>query len=129
MVLHYPLKDSYIEPTTNLVTSLKAGGRTSIVNNQVITNGENADTYFYLNLSTAIAVGNTYTISCEAEIPTEQGNWTFGIGSQSTGPKFQIYNGHNEFTFTADSGVSWSTSCIFDDTNRGNALVSKFYNF
>lgn len=123
---------AYIEGTTNLVTSLKAGGRTSIVNNTVVTNGQNGDTYFYLNFSAALVQGTTYTISCDAEIPeggTGGTQWKFGLGSQSTAdPNFIIKNGHNTYTFVCTANSAKAT-LLFDDMQRIYNVSSVFKNF
>ena len=124
LVLHYKLDDMYIDTATNLVTSLTAGGQTTVSGGIVTTSGTNADTYFTINLSESIAVGTSYYISCDAEIP-EGKQWTFPLGWQgNTGLSFQIFNGHNVYAFTANDG-SWGTNRIFmDDGGSPNTAKS-----
>ena len=131
LILHYNFEDEYVEPTTNLVTGLLRGGNTSITDNAVITNGTNSDTYFYLKFPTALIQGTTYTISCDADIPTDGTGtqWKFGMGSQSASdPNFIIKNGHNEYTFVCTAN-SAKQQLLFDDMSRIYGVSSKFYNF
>lgn len=131
LILHYNFEDEYIEPTTNLVTELLRGGNTSITDNAVITNGTNSDTYFYLKFPTALVQGTTYTISCDADIPTDGTGtqWKFGMGSQLTSdPNFIIKNGHNEYTFICTAN-SAKQQLLFDDMSRIYGVSSRFYNF
>lgn len=135
LVLHYPLSDKYIEDTTNLITGITSGGQTTWANNILTTSGTNADTYFTLNLSENIVNGTQYTISCDAENIPPGTCWTFPLGQQSnTSLLFQIYNGHNEYTFTANN-ISWGTNrCFMDDGGSPNSArytsaQCKLYNF
>jgi hypothetical protein len=68
-LVHCNFDDDLIEGTTNLITSLKAGGRTvyDAKNLTITTTGENIDTYFHFNTSEALVSGTTYTISCYGE--------------------------------------------------------------
>ena len=135
LVLHYPLSDRFLEGTTNLVTSITSGGQTTWANNILTTSGTNADTYFTINLSESIVNGTQYTISCDAEDIPQGTCWTFPLGQQSnTALSFQIYNGHNEYTFTANN-ISWGTKrCFMDDggspnSARATGAQCKIYNF
>lgn len=130
LVLHYNFEDAYAEGTTNLVTSINAGGQTTVSNGVVTTSGTSADTYFQLNLSESLISGTVYTISCDAEIP--EGSWSFPIGGQSnTSLVFQIFNGHNEYTFTMNSFNAGTNRCFMDDINRNAAAnhQCKMYNW
>ena len=116
----------------NLVTGLAAGGQTTVSGETVTTSGVNADTYFTINLSESIVVGQTYTLSCIGKnIPTN-GYFGFPLGWQgNTSLIFNIKNGYNEITFTANDG-SWGTNYLFmDDYDRGTAYMNKceFTNF
>lgn len=134
LVVHYNLDGLEVETTTNLVTSLTAGGQTSISNGVVTTSGINADTYFTINLSESIVVGTTYTLSCDASGLPNNVSWGFPMGWQgNTGLTMRIYNGHNEYTFTANSG-DWGTNRLFMDDNnssevRSSGNITKIYNF
>lgn len=134
LVLHYPLSDKYLEDTTNLVTSISAGGQTTVNNNIVTTSGVDKDTYFTINLSEDIVVGTQYTFTCDAEIPS--GTWRFPLGNQNnTTLDFVLHNGHNVYSFVAND-TSWGTKRLFMDDNggttnsaRSTGLQTKIYNF
>lgn len=116
----------------NLVTGLTAGGQTTVSGETVTTSGVNADTYFTINLSESIVVGQTYTLSCIGEnIPTD-GYFGFPLGWQgNTSLIFNIKNGYNEITFTANDG-NWGINRLFmDDMGRDTAYMNqcKFTNF
>ena len=130
LVAHYTLGDSYLEGTTNLVTSLTKGGQTTVSGNSVTTSGENKDTYFTMNLSESIVSGTQYTVSCYAEGIPNGSYWTFPLGSQNnTSLSWLIYNGYNSYTFTANS-IDWGTNRLFmDDLNRNYYGVTRFYDF
>ena len=122
----------YLEETTNLITGITKGGQTNIVNNEVLTTGTNADTYFTLNLSESIVTGTQYTISCYADLPNGT-YWKFPLGTQSnTALTWTIVPGYNSYTFTAND-ISWGANRIFMDDLTGPARTSgqqcKFYRF
>ena len=122
----------HLEETTNLITGITKGGQTNVVNNEVLTTGTNADTYFTLNLSESIVVGTQYTISCYADLPSDT-YWDFPIGTQSnTGLTWRITPGYNSYTFTAND-ISWGANRIFMDDLTGPARTSgqqcRFYRF
>ena len=110
----------------NLVTGLTAGGQTTVSGETVTTSGVNADTWFTINLSESIVVGQTYTLSCIGKnIPTD-GYFGFPLGWQgNTSLMFNIKNGYNEITFTANDG-SWGTNSLFmGDYGRATAYMNK----
>ena len=122
----------FLEETTNLITGITKGGQTNIVNNEVLTTGTNADTYFTLNLSESIVVGTQYTISCYADLPSGT-YWNFPLGTQSnTALTWSIVPGYNSYTFTAND-ISWGANKIFMDDLSGPARTSgqqcRFYRF
>ena len=122
----------YLEETTNLITGITKGGQTNIVNNEVLTTGTNADTYFTLNLSESIVVGTQYTISCYADLPSGT-YWNFPLGTQSnTALTWSIVPGYNSYTFTAND-INWGANRIFMDDLSGPARTSgqqcRFYRF
>ena len=122
----------YLEETTNLITGITKGGQTNVVNNEVLTTGTNADTYFTLNLSESIVVGTQYTISCYADLPSGT-YWDFPIGAQSnTGLTWRITPGYNSYTFTAND-INYGTNRVFMDDLTGPARTSgqqcRFYRF
>lgn len=135
LIAHFPLADPYVEFTTNLVTGLTAGGRTTVGDNglSVTSTGENADTYFTINLSEDIVVGTQYTISCNVSGMPVTGSWEFPLGLQgNTALSWYLHNGYNVKTFTAND-ISWGTKRIFMDDLNGRATCVgyqvKFYNF
>lgn len=134
LILHYKLDSYFLSSGTNLVTNVTPGGRTTKLTDGrlgVVTSGTNADTYFTINLSESIVSGTTYHFSCDASGISEGQFWNFPLGSQSNSAlPCKIYNGHNEFTFTAND-IDWGTNRLFmDDANRSDwAHPATFYNF
>ena len=134
LVLHYKLDSIKVQSGTNLVTGVTAGGRTTKLTDGRIgvqTTGENSDTYFSVNLSENIVKGTQYYLSCEASGISEGAFWGFPLGVQSNSSLlFKIYNGHNEYIFTAND-VNWGTNRLFfDDTNRSDwANKATFWDF
>lgn len=134
LVLHYKLDTHYLKSGTNLVTDVTKGGQTTKLTDGrlgVITSGVNADTYFTINLSESIVSGTTYHFSCDASGISNGQYWNFPLGAQNnTSLPCKIYNGHNEFVFTANN-IDWGTNRLFmDDLNRTDwANPATFYNF
>ena len=132
LVCHYKLDGVSEINSTNIFSSLTAGGQTTIDRNSVLTSAVNSDTYFTINLTESIVSGQTYTISCYADVPANT-YWIFPLGNQNnTTLSFKIYPGYNVYTFTANS-IDWGTNRIFMDDNGGTArssgIPSRFYNF
>ena len=141
LVLHYKLDSIDIKTGTNLVTGITKGGQTTLLTDGRIgveTSGTNADTYFAINLSESIVAGTSYFLSCDASGISTGQYWGFPLGQQgnSTLP-FKIYNGHNEYAFTANdtlpngNAMNWGTNRLFmDDNSRSDwANKAQFYNF
>lgn len=121
LVCHYKL-DRIGQNDNNLITGLTAGGRTTVTNNNTVTTeGTNSDTYFTINLSENIVVGQRYTLSCNASNVASGYKWRFPLGTQgNTSLPFFIDNGYNEYTFVAND-ISWGNNRIFmDDSNTSN---------
>lgn len=121
LVVHYPLNDRMVEPTQNIITGLRVGGRTVIVDNNKIQNtGENIDTYFYIKTPPMLA-GETYTISCYCSgLDTDNDDCKFGVGAQATTNAkhcgiIDIHNGYNELTFECPSELNDAKEVILDD--------------
>lgn len=136
LVLHYDFENPHIEATTNLITSITSGGRTSIINNgtTVLTNGENADTYFYLKLSKTLEAGKTYTLSCTGEgiITNTDGHgdyFRFGLQGQGGVPQISIYNGRSSLTFVATSTQAVNSLLLDDITGHRCLTQCKFYDW
>lgn len=134
LVLHYKLDDMKIKTGTNLVTGVTGGNRVTKLTDGRIgvqTTGENADTYFTINLSESITNGTKYFLSCDASGISEGAYWGFPLGAQSNSTLlFKIYNGHNEYSFTAND-INWGSNRLFmDDVNRADwANKATFWNF
>lgn len=134
LVLHYPLNGIEIKNGTNLVTSITKGGQTTLLTDGrvgVQTSGTNADTYFTINLSENIVNGNKYFLCCDASGISDGKYWNFPLGQQGNSVlPFKIYNGHNEYWFTAND-INWGTNRLFmDDNGRLDwANPACFFNF
>ena len=133
LALQYNFNNIYAESTTNLISSLKQGGRTTYdsTNMTITTTGLDQDTYFYLKTSEALIEGTTYTLTCWGENIGEGKKFTFGMQGQTTSHhQFTIKDGYNELTFVANSYVNGLTEILMDDTSRtgwqNNAVFSKF---
>ena len=112
--------------TNNLITGLVAGGRTTISGSTVTTTGTDADTYFYLKLSTPMIKNHLYKLSCNVSGLANDGYWSFPIAGQSntTIPAFVLKNGYNELIFRAnDNCVSAGNSVIMDDNGATSRTV------
>ena len=133
LVCHYPFNNKSIEQTTNLITGLKAGGRTTYnaANKSITTAGLNQDTYFYLQTSEPIVEGQIYTLQCMASGIGDGKQFMFGMqGQSSSHHNFKIVDGYNEYTFQANSYINGLSEILMDDTNRtGWESQAKFYNF
>ena len=134
LVLHYKLDSMKIKAGTNLVTGVTKGGHTTVLTDGrvgVQTTGENADTYFTINLSESITNGTKYFLSCDASGIPNNGYWYFPLGTQNNSAlPFKIYNGHNEYSFVAND-ISWGENRLFMDDNNRQYWNSKasFWNF
>ena len=120
LAIHYSFNDICMEDTSNLVTGLTAGGRTTYNSTEksITTAGENSDTYFYINTSSALVEGETYTLQCMAENIEADKYFTFGVGAQASGnPQFKIQNGYNELTFVGTANTA-TTKILLDDSVR-----------
>jgi hypothetical protein len=133
LVLHYTFDSAALESTTNLITGLKAGGRTTYnaADKSITTAGLNQDTYFYLKTSEPIVEGRTYTLQCMASGIGDGKQFVFGMqGQSSSHHSFKIVDGYNEYTFQANSYINGLTEILMDDTSRtGWESQAKFYNF
>ena len=132
LAIHLPFNDVCTEHTDNLVTSLTAGGRTTYnsVDMSITTTGDNSDTYFYINTSSALTQGATYTLQCMAENIEADKYFTFGVGAQASGnPQFKIQNGYNELTFVGTANTATTRILLDDSARTGWERKAKFYNF
>ena len=125
LVLYYPLDKTSIIGA-NLITSIEAGGRTTLINKYSMSAnfGDNGDTYIFINC-TALELNKTYTLSFDVEnFPIEsKWNWSLWNDGDYTIP-YITKSGHYEYTFTPEasklpSGYSL-TKFLFDDGSRIN---------
>lgn len=123
----------------NLLTSMSPGGRTTVTNkyhvNMDLT--DQKDTYFYFNVSPALELNKTYTISFDVSgYPEGLGKWSFYLFKQGNA-NYLYYingNGHHTWTFTTDPAklpTDYSlTQFIADDGSRpvgvGTVKLSNF---
>ena len=134
LIVHYPLNGIEIKNGTNLVTGITKGGQTTLLTDGrvgVQTSGNNADTYFTINLSENVVNGNKYFLCCDASGISDGKYWNFPLGQQGNSVlPFKIYNGHNEYWFTAND-INWGTNRLFmDDNGRFDwANPACFFNF
>ena len=134
LVLHYTFEDPYIEATTNLITSITAGGQVTVSDGVVTTSGTNADTYFQLNMTESLTQGTVYTISCEASGFTGTEEWQWPIGGQDNSSLVFLINknGYNSYTFTMNSYDAGTNRCFMDDiycSARETGNQYKFWNW
>ena len=118
--------------TENLVIGLTAGGRTTVSGLTVTTAGTDQDTYFYLNLSSAMILNHTYKLTCEASGLPNGAYLNFPIASQSntTIPLLKIANGYNECIFRANTVcVNGGVKIILDDAGGTRTSVITMNNF
>lgn len=132
LILHYKFDDKPINISPNLVTSITKGGQTTVDTTTtfgVQTSGSNTDTYFTLNLSESITVGQRYLLSCYASGIPGNDYWTFPLGTQSNSAlPFNIHNGFNNIEFVAND-INWGSNRLFLDDTKRISSVCKFYNF
>lgn len=133
---HCPM-DTIINP--NLITKMDPGGRaTSLSSHSLLLDlSANADTYFYFNISPALELNKTYTLSFDVENFPTGGSWGWYLFKQGTSAYYYTINkdGHYAWTFTTTSSTmpeGYSlTKPIADDGGRGSYQLGKvkFSNF
>lgn len=137
LVVHYPLNNSG-GGAPNLITTMTAGGQTTLIDPYTldINYGNNKDSYFYFNVSPALELNKTYTISFDVENFPEGSTWGWYLFKQ--GASNYLYyikgNGHYKWTFSTNSSTlpeGYNLSrFIADDGGRSNpANIVRFSNF
>ncbi|MBQ8615388.1 MAG: InlB B-repeat-containing protein, partial [Clostridia bacterium] len=96
---------------TNLISSLKAGGNTTLSDSTISSNTNNTDTYFYIYGS--FKAGVTYNIYLTATISSGSA-WQFSVVNYST-CLHTLVSGLNKVTITPTSDLTY---IIFDDYTR-----------
>lgn len=132
LCLHYKLAGL---GNPNMVTSLSAGGRTTIIDNYTMDAnfGANVDTYCYINCS-AMILGTPYTLSFDVSGMPTNGAWGWYLWNNTNYAFTVTKDGHYSYTFTPDasklpSGYSL-TQFLFDDGGRSNPSGTvRFSNF
>lgn len=130
LVLHYNFEDPWIEPTTNLITSINGSTLLKKAGNGIDVQTASGDAACGLVLSTTAVAGNTYTLSFDVSGMGSSDRCSFGLWfSGGVGLKYTtaIYNGHNVIkctNFPADR-----TSLTFDDSGRSNTNIIHIRNF
>lgn len=126
LVLHYKLDNNGIG-NPNLITSMSAGGRTTLVNNYELLAdfSQDTDTYGYINVSPSLENGKTYTLSFDVENFPSNATWGWALWNDYDYHFDISSNGHKSYTFTLDvsklpSDYSLS-KFLFDDWQRVGA--------
>ena len=113
LVCHYKL-DNF--NNTNLVTSLQAGGHTTVTNNRIVSDGADADTYFWIRTST-LTQGNKYTFKAIVTGMPEGASYSWAINNDNNVGLFYLKNGLNVISFTCPS-LNDFTKLLIDDKTR-----------
>ncbi len=121
----------------NMITTMTNGGRTTLKGKYGLNAdfSQNMDTYGYFNVSPALNLGSTYTLSFDVSNFPKGGSWGWKLWNNANyATPYVNKNGHYIYTFTPDSsklpeGYSLS-KFLFDDSGRTNpAGIVKFRNF
>lgn len=133
LVLHYKLSDGI---TRNLISSLESGGRTSLSGTHSFNANfyENVDTYAWINVSPALELNKTYTLSFDVSNFPAGSKWTWQLWNSANYALIVDNNGHYSYTFKVEAAKLPSdyslTKFLFDDGGRtGPANVVTFSNF
>lgn len=130
LVLHYNFEDPWIEPTTNLISSITGSTLLKKAGNGIDVQTASGDAHCSLNLSTTTVQGNTYTLSFDVSGMGSSDRCSFGLWfSGGVGQKYDtsIHNGHNVIKCTNFPAVV--SLLTFDDANRSNTNVIHIRNF
>lgn len=133
LFLHYKLSDGI---TKNLISSLESGGRTSLSGTHSFNANfyENVDTYAWINVSPALELNKTYTLSFDVSNFPAGSKWTWQLWNSANYALIVDNNGHYSYTFKVEAAKLPSdyslTRFLFDDGGRtGPANVVTFSNF
>lgn len=126
LICHYKLDNNGFG-NPNLITTMSSGGRTTL-NGKYGLNADfsqNADTYGYFNVSPALELDSTYTLSFDVSNFPVGSIWNFSLWNNSNYfIKDITKDGHYTYTFVPSesklpSGYSL-TKFLFDDGSRTN---------
>lgn len=133
LVCHYKLAGVGGE---NLITNMTTGDRTTLIDNYGISAdfSQNLDTYAYFNVSPALELNKTYTLSFDVSNFPDNSRWSWTLWNAVNYIFSVNKNGHYSYTFTPTASLLPSgyslTKFLFDDKTRENpANVVKFTNF
>lgn len=120
-----------------MITTMTNGGRTTLKGKYGLNAdfSQNADTYGYFNVSPALNLGSTYTLSFDVLNFPKGGSWGWKLWNNANYvTPYVTKNGHYTYTFTPDSSKlpeKYSLSkFLFDDSGKTNpAGIVKFRNF
>ena len=126
--------DSISNP--NLITTMGNGGNSTLLNKySLLINFEaNTDAYGYFNVSPALELNKTYTLSFDVNNFPNGAKWVWQLWNSGNYAFNVTADGHYTYTFTPTSSKLPSgaslTQFLFDDGTRTNALKQvTFSNF
>lgn len=132
-----PAPTAKIASTINLITTMSAGGRTTLNGKYGLDAdfSQNVDTYGYFNVSPALKLGTAYTLSFKVANFPDGGSWGWQLWNDADYSFKITKNGAYKYTFIPDltklptSNLSL-TKFLFDDGARsGAANIVKFTEF
>ena len=126
LLCHYKL-DNKGFGSPNLITTMSSGGRTTL-NGKYGLNADfsqNSDTYGYFNVSPALELDTTYTLSFDVSNFPKGGSWNFMLWNNANYEVGTITkDGHYTYTFVPSTSKLPSgydlTKFLFDDGGRTN---------
>ena len=136
LLCHYKLDNNGFG-NPNLITTMFPGGRTTL-NGKYGLNADfsqNTDTYGYFNVSPALELDSTYTLSFDVSNFPKGGSWNFMLWNNANYEVGTITkDGHYTYTFVPSTSKLPSgynlTKFLFDDWRRTNPSgVVHFTNF
>ena len=136
LICHYKLDNNGFG-NPNLITTMSPGGRTTL-NGKYGLNADfsqNTDTYGYFNVSPALELDTTYTLSFDVSNFPKGGSWNFMLWNNANYEVGTITkDGHYTYTFVPSTSKLPSgynlTKFLFDDWSRTNPSgVVHFTNF
>ena len=118
----------------NLITTMSSGGRTTL-NGRYGLNADfsqNSDTYGYFNVSPALELDTTYTLSFDVSNFPKGGSWNFMLWNNANYEVGTITkDGHYTYTFVPSTSKLPSdyslTKFLFDDGGRTNPIGMVYF--
>ena len=133
LLCHYKLDNNGFG-NPNLITTMSSGGRTTL-NGKYGLNADfsqNADTYGYFNVSPALELDSTYTLSFDVSNFPVGGAWNFKLWNNANYDIGTITkDGHYTYTFVPSESKLPSgynlTKFLFDDGGRTNPVGMVYF--